>query len=176
MDPSFYFRLLPNLPVYANRFDGWEQVANIFRNVWARLCSDVTERLLSHWRPAFTDLRLQPLVSFAPYRPSVVNGWQGVARTALSGMRVEFCYADLLVMPEDVAEVVIAEELAHVYCFATEEENHREWNRDGAERVVGCLLRQWGFNRDLLQQWAESNPVPSSGVNPSGPQGQPPER
>lgn len=76
----------------------------------------------------------------------------------------------LRLMPEDVAETVIAEELAHCYLRARGEdiefakqrgdeylEDDDAYADDAEERRVAGLLGQWGFESDAPQDWANQH-------------------
>lgn len=146
--------MLPLLPrhgiqVWVRSGDGPRFVAR-FRSVWQRVPLTVRRRVLRFWRalgiPGAPIVKLAPLeeCSAEPGREAGVTF--GVVHR--NGYAISFDSVMFGLMPDDVAEVVIAHELAHVnQCTGPlPDPSIREAEAD-------ARIAQWGFSPDRLHEW-----------------------
>lgn len=171
--PSTVIEQLLHLPGHTASFrvhDGdWQRFARLFLRVWNRLPPDATRKIREFWRSA--DLPRLP--------GQIVDG--GCVECASDGQVTASCRADqsrgrhvehsagfvdlagtVLVfnathcdaMPEEVVEVLVAHELAHVWQFATDYGN-KETSYDEIESHANGLVDSWGFDLTLLMKWRD---------------------
>ncbi len=147
---SNMIKLLPDhdYKINCHHHDG-KQFVSIFRNTWKKIPYKVRRAILKYWRE-----------SNWPVGFELSNMWGSGYDPKLSaqvrheGCLMKFRQSDFEVLPEKVAEFLIAHELAHVYQKAcgrrpggeSEEENENHANH---------LASSWGFYTSLYYEWCQ---------------------
>jgi hypothetical protein len=120
--------------------DGGKDFVRVFRSCWKQLPLRSRRSILAHWKKA--------PIPFPTFELSNMWGDSEVsfAQVGWNGMKLRFSAADFAVLPDRIAQWIIAHELAHVYQKAIGRSPGGDSEFEN-ETDADKIAEDWGFEK-----------------------------
>jgi hypothetical protein len=156
MPRTFTTQLIDGAPVYITHTKerrGRTEFVQAFSEAWKLLPKEVTDTILGYWKEGETSLdRYWPMIQLVPV---IEEGRDVVGRCMNEGYELYFVGPEVKKLPKRATYGLILHELAHVYCYATDDPCNSGFDEDAYEIAVRKLLKKWNlyeFQDELDQE------------------------
>ncbi|MFZ2654344.1 MAG: hypothetical protein WAX69_05470 [Victivallales bacterium] len=116
-----------------------------FTSTWRRLPADVQENILKYWSNSQFSITFE-LSNFWKHNENKNT----CANAGARGCELKFRSDDFEIMPPEVAQYIIAHELAHVYQFSAKLVTGKGYDFEG---IADKLAKEWGFDYKAQIAW-----------------------